>query len=103
MTDDAPDAEAFLESMRAAYAAQDDMLRARYSRSLPMQDAFDDRWERARKLGFGEGASIYNSAGVFGTVTVGAKTGIGPYVVLDGSGGLSIGSTCSISCGVHIY
>ena len=103
MAKDALGAEVFMQSLRDAYAAQDDILRVRYNRSLPIQDTFDDRWERARKLGFGEGASIYNSAVVFGDITVGAKTWIGPYVILDGSGGLSIGSTCSISCGVHIY
>lgn len=103
MTDDNSRAEAFVRSIHEAYQARDNFLREKYDRSLPMQDAFGDRWERARKLGFGEGASIYNSAVVFGEVKVGAKTWVGPYVVLDGSGGLSIGSTCSISCGVHIY
>ena len=28
-------------------------------RSLPFADGLFDRWERARRLGFGEGASIY--------------------------------------------
>lgn len=93
----------FARQLRDAYAQRDAWLRAEHQRSLPMQDAFDDRWKRAAELGFGEGASIYNSAVVFGDVRVGAGTWIGPYVILDGSGGLSIGSTCSISCGVHIY
>jgi acetyltransferase-like isoleucine patch superfamily enzyme len=103
MSGDPTAAAEFTQRLRDAYAAQDDMLRTRFERSLPMQDAFDDRWERARKLGFGDGASIYNSAVIFGDVKVGAGTWIGPYVVLDGSGGLTIGSWCSISCGVHIY
>jgi acetyltransferase-like isoleucine patch superfamily enzyme len=90
--------------LRAVYAARDDMLLSTYQRSLPLQDAMLDRWERARKLGFGEAASIYNSALVFGDVSVGMHTWIGPYVVLDGSGGgLKIGAYCSISAGVHIY
>src|SRR3546814_15495574 len=39
-----------------------------------------------------------------GDVRVGAGTWVGPYVMLDGAGGgISIGSTCSISTGVHIY
>ena len=55
-------------------------------------------------LGFEEGASIYNSALVFGDVEVGANTWIGPYTLLDGSGGgIEIGCWCSISTGVHIY
>ena len=34
---------------------------------------------------------------------VGRKTWIGPFVVLDGSGGLTIGAHCSIAAGVQIY
>lgn len=62
-----------------------------------------DRWERAEALGFGKGSSIYDSAIVLGDVKVGENTWIGPNVVLDGSGGLEIGSNCSISAGVQIY
>jgi acetyltransferase-like isoleucine patch superfamily enzyme len=79
-------------------------LRARFDRSLPFADGMFDRWERARRLGFGEGASIYDSSFVLGRVTVGRGTWIGPWTMLDGSGGgLSIGDTCSISAGVQIY
>jgi acetyltransferase-like isoleucine patch superfamily enzyme len=38
-----------------------------------------------------------------GNVQVGENTWIGPFTILDGSGGLTIGSNCSISAGVHIY
>jgi acetyltransferase-like isoleucine patch superfamily enzyme len=77
--------------------------RERWQRDLPFDELLFDRWERARALGFGEGASVYQSCHVFGEVTVGEGTWIGPFTVLDGSGGLSIGSTCSISAGVQIY
>jgi acetyltransferase-like isoleucine patch superfamily enzyme len=40
---------------------------------------------------------------VYGDVTVGANTWIGPFTLLDGSGGLRIGSYCSISAGVQVY
>ena len=76
---------------------------AQYKRTLPLGDYIVDRWEKAKTLGFGEGSSIYDSALVLGNVTTGRNTWIGPYVVLDGSGGLSIGSNCSISAGVQIY
>ena len=93
-----------MNAMRVAYEQRDAELRKTYNRSLPMQDALFDRWERAKSLGFGEGASIYNSALVFGNVRVGAQTWIGPYVMLDGAGGgIEIGSPCSISTGVYIY
>lgn len=90
-----------LEEIRLAREVE---LKTRHNRSLPFADGLFDRWERARRLGFAEGASIYNSACVFGDVSVGAETWIGPWVMLDGSGGgIRIGSTCSISAGVQIY
>jgi len=76
---------------------------AAYDRTLPFGDYVVDRWEKARLLGFGEGSSIYDSSLVFGDVKVGRDTWIGPFTILDGSGGLQIGSHCSISAGVHIY
>lgn len=78
-------------------------IKTRWDRVLPLGEAFGDRWEKAQFLGFGDGASIYDSAIVIGDITVGEKTWIGPNCVLDGSGGLKIGATCSISAGVQIY
>lgn len=77
--------------------------RDKWKRSLPYGDGIVDRWERARFLGFGEGASVYDSSVIIGNVSVGEKTWIGPFTVLDGSGGLTIGGYCSISAGVQIY
>lgn len=74
-----------------------------WQRTLPLGDYFVDRWEKARRLGFGVGSSIYDSSLVLGSVKVGENTWIGPFTVLDGSGGLEIGSYCSISAGVQIY
>ncbi len=96
--------EGFAELLRASYFAVDDRLRAEFQRSLPFQDAIFDRWDRASRLGFGPEASIYNSATVFGEVSVGRATWIGPNTMLDGSGGgIEIGTHCSIASGVHIY
>jgi acetyltransferase-like isoleucine patch superfamily enzyme len=93
-----------LELLKRLHAEQDQGLRECFDRSLPFQDGTFDRWERAKRLGFGEGASIYNSSLVYGDVRVGEQTWIGPNTLLDGSGGqLTIGAYCSISSGVHIY
>lgn len=78
-------------------------MSARWQRDLPFDELLFDRWERARSLGFGEGTSIYHNSYVYGEVKVGKHTWIGPYTLLDGSGGLTIGDYCSISAGVHIY
>jgi acetyltransferase-like isoleucine patch superfamily enzyme len=73
------------------------------NRSLPLPELLTDRWQRAKALSFGEGTSVYDSVLVFGDVNVGKNTWIGPFVILDGSGRLQIGSHCSISAGVQIY
>lgn len=75
----------------------------KWHRTLPFGDYIVDRWKKAQCLGFGEGTSIYDSSVVFGDVKVGKNTWIGPFTILDGSGGLEIGSNCSISAGVQIY
>lgn len=74
-----------------------------FNRSLPLNELLSDRWDRSIRLGFGEGTSVYDSCCIFGTVKVGRNTWIGPFTVLDGSGGLEIGNHCSISAGVQIY
>lgn len=78
-------------------------MKRNFNRVLPSNELFTDRWEKARFLGFGKGSSIYDSATVLGDVEVGKNTWIGPHAILDGSGGLVIGSNCSISAGVHLY
>jgi acetyltransferase-like isoleucine patch superfamily enzyme len=62
-----------------------------------------DRWKKAKLLKCGEGTSIYQHSLVFGDVNVGKNVWIGPYTIIDGSGGLEIGDGCDISAGVHIY
>lgn len=79
-------------------------MRANHHRILPVGDLFSDRWEKARYAGFGEGTSVYDSCLILGDVRVGSHTWIGPFTILDGSGGgLEIGDHCSISAGVQIY
>jgi len=94
----------FKARLEEFYAAQCKTLQEQYQRDLPFQDAAFDRWERAAKLGFGEGSNIYNSAFVFGDVRVGKNVWIGPNTILDGSGGtLEIADGCAIGAGTHIY
>ncbi len=40
---------------------------------------------------------------VVGQPDIGAGTWIGPFCVIDGSGGLHIGDGCDISAGAHVY
>lgn len=75
-----------------------------HARDLPFDELLFDRWERAKSLGFGENASIYQNSYVYGDVRVGHDTWIGPLVLLDGAHApIEIGAFCSVSTGVHIY
>lgn len=96
--------EQLVDLLKNCYHEREKFLQEKFGRSLPFQDAMFDRWERAEKLGFGNGASVYNSSAIFGKVSVGKNSWIGPNTILDGSGAeLTIGSYCSVSAGVHIY
>lgn len=92
-----------LDQLRVLWRTRRNEVDEEYRRTLPFGDYVVDRWEKARLLGFGEGSSVYDSALVIGDVTVGGHSWIGPGVILDGSGGLDIGSYCSISAGVQLY
>jgi acetyltransferase-like isoleucine patch superfamily enzyme len=92
-----------LAELKSLWRQRQQEIAQAYQRTLPLADYVVDRWEKARLLGFGEGSSIYDSALVFGQVRVGQHTWIGPFTVLDGSGGLEIGDHCEISAGVQIY
>ena len=74
-----------------------------YKRVNPFQEDITDWKERGEFLfGKGKNITVYNSSLVVGDVKVGENTWIGPYAELDGTGGLEIGSFCSISSGVNI-
>lgn len=93
----------FLRKLRLILRLQQTAYLKRWRRALPFGDYISDRWEKAKLLGFGQGTTIYDSSVVIGDVKVGKHTWIGPFTILDGSGGLSIGDYCSISAGVQIY
>lgn len=92
-----------LKEIRQLYKVLSERMKQKWNRDLPLEELVFDRWERAKHLGFGEGTSIYHNSYVYCDVVVGKHTWIGPFTLLDGSGGLEIGDYCSISSGVQIY
>lgn len=55
-------------------------------------------------VGHGFPANPYNPhAWIIGEPDIGPGTWIGAFAVIDGSGGLTIGAGCDVSCGVQIY
>ena len=58
--------------------------------------------DRAAEHGFAD--NPYNQhAWIIGDPQIGPGTWIGAFTVIDGSGGLTIGAGCDISCGAQIY
>lgn len=101
--DETVDLEGTIADLRRRLEELRYAVRLRWQRDLPISELLSDRWARARALGFGAGASIYDSSYVYGDVAVGEQTWIGPNTILDGDGGLTIGRYCSIASGVQIY
>ncbi len=95
--------EQLLQQLKALWLARRRDVHAKHQRSLPVAEYLVGRCEKARELGFDESTSAYNSVLALGDMQVGRNTCIRPFVVLDGSGGLTIGSNCSISAGVQVY
>lgn len=93
-----------LSDIQSLYQQLQADMRAKWDRDLPFDELLFDRWERAKSLGFGDAASIYHNSYVYGEVSVGDHSWIGPFTLLDGSGGgISIGKYCNVSAGVQIY
>jgi acetyltransferase-like isoleucine patch superfamily enzyme len=96
--------EEMLRKILELYDQRADLFLEKWQRLLPLNEMIIDRWVKAKRLGFGDGTNIYDNALVLGNVKVGKNTWIGPFTVLDGSGGgLTIGDYCCISVGVQIY
>ena len=88
------------EKLRGKIATQ---MREKYDRMLPLDEMLLDRWKKAEFLGFGEQTSVYENVYIYGKPKIGKNVWVGPFVVLDGTGGLTIGDGCDISCGVMIF
>ena len=94
----------FYSNLISLYKKRRSETKKKWNRVLPFNELITDRWEKAQFLNGLPSSSVYDNSYVFGKVSIGKNTWIGPYTILDGSGGkLSIGEFCSISSGVQIY
>lgn len=88
------------EKIRKEIAQQ---MRKKYDRVLPLDEMLADRWKKTALLGFGEKTSVYENVYIYGKPKVGKNVWVGPFVILDATGGLEIGDGCDVSCGVMIF
>ncbi len=81
-----------------------DDMRKKFNRVLPSGELIFNRFDKGRYLECGEDSSIYDTSVVMGNVKIGDHVWVGPYTLLDGSGGdLVIGDYVSVNSGVMIY
>ncbi len=79
-------------------------MRSKYDRVLPSGELIFNRFDKGRYLKCGENSSVYDTSVVMGNVKIGDHVWVGPYTLLDGTGGdLVIGDFVSIDSGVMIY
>ena len=94
----------FYSNLTSIYKKRRSEIQKKWNRVLPFNELISDRWEKAKFLNGKTGSSVYDNSYVFGKVSIGKNTWVGPKTILDGSGGkLIIGDYCSISSGVQIY
>ena len=79
-----------------------DMMK-RYNRFLPLDEMLLNRWEKAKQLGIDSSSSIYENAYIYGKPKIGKNVWIGPFCIIDATGGLEIGDNVDISSGVMIF
>jgi acetyltransferase-like isoleucine patch superfamily enzyme len=96
-----------VDRMRSTFerrrAIASEVMIRKWDRCLPLDETLGDRWKKAAALKFGERTSVYENSYVYGKPTVGKGVWIGPYTILDATGGLEIGDGTEISCGVMIF
>jgi acetyltransferase-like isoleucine patch superfamily enzyme len=96
-----------LEQLRLDLVALNERTRSealrRYARLNPFVENLTDWKERGRAwTGEDQRVTIYASATLIGDVELGHDTWVGPFCLLDGSGGLKVGHHCSISTGAQV-
>jgi len=100
---DTTNLESLIDQIRAAQNSLQSAKREQFDRRVSFGDLITDRDKIAASYGFGAGSTCYDNVLIIGDVVVGEHTWIGPGCVLDGSGGLTIGSHCTICAGSQIY
>lgn len=94
----------FGENLNKLLTSKRLLLKKLYDRHVPLGTILNDRWSLAESLGFGKNSSVYDESLVIGDVCIGENCWVGPFTVLDGSGGgLKIGDWTSIGAGTHVY
>jgi len=81
----------------------DEYTKETYNRINPMAENLIDWKEKGKQVSGHDNTTIYESSTIIGDVTLGDHCWVGPFTILDGGGGLSIGEHVTIAAGAMIY
>lgn len=102
MTDLDPETQAMWEQLKKLHYALRNETKEKYNRINPfIENLFG--WEEKGQYLESEGTRIYDSATIIGDVQMGNDLWIGPFCMVDGTGGLKLGSWVMLSTGVKIF
>lgn len=91
-----------LDTLRGLKSKLDDMSYQQYKRINPFMENIVD-WNQHGNTHASKNSVVYDSATLIGDIDFGESLWIGPNCLLDGSGGLKIGSHCVFAAGVQVY
>ena len=91
-----------LNQLKQLHYTLRDKTKNKYNRVNPfIEDLFD--WKEKGTYCGSKNTTIYDSATIIGEAKIGDNVWIGPFCLIDGTGGLTIGNFCDISAGVKIF
>lgn len=77
------------------------VFKTHFYRSFRPNDEVFDRWKSAKAFDWSKRGSVYNSSFIHGKVQVVENSWIGPFTIIDGSGGLTIHHHCTASADIR--
>ncbi|MCK4364591.1 MAG: acyltransferase [Thermoplasmatales archaeon] len=93
---------ALMNKLRQLHYRLREQTKEKYNRVNPFNENLFD-WKEKGDFCGSKNTTIYDSATIIGDVKIGNNVWIGPFCMIDGSGGLSVGDYCDISAGVKIF
>ena len=76
---------------------------SKYKRINPLNENLIDWKEKGRQVSGHDNNTIYESSTIMGDVEMGNNCWIGPFTILDGSGGLNIGDFVTVAAGSMVF
>lgn len=96
------DEDRFLSVVSSVRDKLDAQTQGTYKRLNPLTENLCDWNERASRY-LSENSTLYDSATLIGDISCGEHAWVGPQCMLDGTGGLEIGSYCVFAAGTQVY